>query len=58
MLMTNWMTTIPGIVTLLMVLWNAWQTKTINVEDLRQALVGLGLIFAKDFNVIGGTRSQ
>lgn len=52
-IMTNFLTTVPGTISLLIVLWNAWQTKTLNVEDLRQALVGIGLIFAKDFNVTG-----
>jgi len=50
------MTTIPGILSLLSVLWNAWQTKTVSWEDLQGALVGLGLIAAKDFNVTGGSR--
>lgn len=57
-MMTNWMTTIPGVLTLMGVIWNAWQTKTINVTDLQAALVGIGLIAAKDFNVVGGTRQQ
>lgn len=57
-MMTNWMTTVPGIVSLLVALWNMYQTKTIDVEILRQALVGIGLIAAKDFNVVGGTRQQ
>lgn len=57
-MMTNWMTTVPGILTLLGVLWNAWQTKTINIVDLQGALIGVGLIAAKDFNVVGGTRQQ
>lgn len=57
-MMTNWMTTIPGILTLLGVIWNAWQTKTINVPDLQAALIGIGLIAAKDWNVTGGTRDQ
>ena len=52
-IIANWMTTIPGIVTLVVAIWNMWQTKTIDVELLRQALVGVGLIVAKDFNVIG-----
>lgn len=52
-MMSNWMTTIPGVLTLLGVIWNAWQTKTINVADLQAALVGIGLIAAKDFNVTG-----
>jgi hypothetical protein len=52
-LLTNWMTTVPGVVSLLLALWNMWQTKTIDVEVLRQLLVGVGLIAAKDFNVVG-----
>jgi hypothetical protein len=56
--MQNWMTTIPGVLALVTVLWTAWQTKTLNWQDLQTALVGLGLVFAKDFNVTGGTRQQ
>jgi hypothetical protein len=56
-MMKNWMTTIPGIVSLLVACWNMYQSKTIDVETLRQALVGVGLIAAKDFNVTGGTKS-
>ena len=56
-MLNNWMTTIPGIIQLAIVLWNAWQTKTIDTETIRQALVGVGFIMAKDFNVVGGTRS-
>ena len=58
MLLTNWITTIPGILTLVMVLVNAWQTKTINWEDLQGALVALGLLAAKDWNVTGGSKAQ
>lgn len=57
-MMTNWMTTIPGVVSLLFALWNMWQTKTVDVETLRQALVGVGLIAAKDFNVTGSSVKQ
>lgn len=57
-MMTNWMTTIPGIITLIGVLFNAWSTKTLNWADLQGALVGIGLIAAKDFNVTGGDRHQ
>ena len=56
-MLKNWMTTIPGIFTLGAVIWNIYQTKTIDIETLRQALIGIGLIAAKDFNVVGGTRS-
>ena len=57
-MMKNWMTTVPGVLALMTVLWNAWQTKHINWEDLQGALVAVGLIAAKDWNVTGGDRSQ
>lgn len=57
-MLMNWMTTIPGVLALLTVLWNAWQTKTVNWEDLQGALVAIGLIAAKDWDVQGGTRNQ
>ncbi len=57
-MMKNWMTTVPGVLTLLGVLWNAWQTKTINIVHLQEALIGVGLIAAKDWNVTGGDKSQ
>ena len=56
MFLTNWMTTVPGILALLSVLWNAWQTKSLNWEELQAALIAVGLIAAKDFNVTGGSR--
>jgi hypothetical protein len=55
-MMKNWMTTIPGVMTLLMVLWNSWQTKTIDWNAIQTALVGIGLVAAKDFNVTGGIK--
>lgn len=57
-MITNWKTSLPGLVTLLIVVWNAWQTKTINVDDVVAALVGIGLIGAKDWNVTGGDKHQ
>lgn len=56
-MLTSWKTTIPGILALLAVAWNAYQTKTINVDDVIAALVGIGLVQAKDWNVTGGTKS-
>ena len=53
-MLTNWKTTVPGLLTLATVLWNAWQTKTLDWASLQAALVGIGLIAAKDFNVSGG----
>lgn len=49
----NWRTTIPGVITLVSVLFHAWQTKTIDWSSLQAALVGVGLLAAKDFNVTG-----
>jgi len=56
-MLTSWMTTVPGFLTLLGVLWNAWQTKTINISELQMALIGIGLVAAKDWNVTGGDKS-
>jgi hypothetical protein len=53
-MLKNWKTTIPGVLTLIGVLFNAWQTKTIDWTTLQGALVGVGLLAAKDFNVTGG----
>jgi len=58
MLLHNPYTSISGILALASVLWHAWQTKTVNWEDLQSALVGLGLLAAKDWNVTGGTKSN
>ena len=49
--MASWKTSSVGIIALLSVAWNAWQTKTISWPDLQNALVGLGLLAAKDWNV-------
>ena len=51
--MRNWKTTIPGLLNLGFVVYHIWQTKTIDAVALQQALVGAGLIAAKDFNVTG-----
>jgi len=56
-MLTNWMTTIPGVLLLLRTLWDAWTTKTVNWSELQDALIALGLIAAKDWNVTGGSRS-
>lgn len=57
-MLTNWMTTIPGILLLARVAWDAWTTKTINWNDLQNALIAIGLVAAKDFNVTGGSKAQ
>ena len=57
-MMTNWMTTVPGLIALASVIWHAWQSKTVNWDDLQNALVGLGLVAAKDWNVTGGSKVQ
>ena len=57
-MLTNWKTTIPGVIALVTVVWNTWQSKTLDWANLQNALVGLGLIAAKDWNVTGGTKGQ
>lgn len=52
-MLTSWKTTITGAIVLAGVAWNAYQTKTLNWADLQAALVGLGLVWAKDWNVTG-----
>ena len=52
-LITNWKTTIPGVITLIGVLFNIWQTKTVDWSTLQNALIAVGLVAAKDFNVTG-----
>ena len=54
----NWMTTLPGIFTLISVLAHAWQTKDVNWVDLQNALLCVGLVAAKDWNVTGGSKGQ
>lgn len=49
----NWKTTIPGFINLGLVVYHIWQTKTIDATTLQQALIGAGLVAAKDFNVTG-----
>lgn len=55
-MMKSYHTTIAGVLALVTVLWNAYQTKTVDWQDLQTALVGLGLVAAKDWNVTGGTK--
>lgn len=55
-MLTNWMTTVPGVLLLLRTLWDAWSTKTINWAELQDGLIAIGLISAKDWNVTGGSR--
>ena len=47
----NLLTTIPGIITLISVAYQAWETKTLDWPALQNALIGIGLVAAKDFNV-------
>lgn len=49
--MASWKTTITGLILLSSVLWDAYQSKTLSWPDLQNALVALGLLAAKDFNV-------
>lgn len=55
-LMVNWQTSIPGFLSLAMAFWDMWATKTINVDVIKEVIIGLGLVAAKDWNVTGGTK--
>lgn len=55
---SNWKTSLTGILALFTVAWNSWQTKTIDWANLQTALIGVGLLAAKDWNVTGGTKGQ
>ena len=57
-MLTNWKTTIPGVIALVTVVWNTWQSKTLDWANLQNALIGLGLVAAKDWNVTGGSKPQ
>lgn len=57
-MLNNLKTTVPGILTLVIIAWNAWQTKTISVPDVLAALAGIGLTQAKDWNITGGSIKQ
>lgn len=57
-MLTNWKTSLPGFIALVIVVFNSWQTKTINVDEVVAALVGIGLVQAKDWNVTGGDKHQ
>jgi len=50
-MLKSWKTTVPGLVNLGIVVWHIWQTKTIDATTLQQALIGAGLVAAKDFDV-------
>ena len=50
-------TTTAGVAKLVLVLYTVWQTRTVNWDELVDALVGIGLVGAKDFYVTGGVKS-
>lgn len=50
-MLKSWKTTVPGLINLGLVVYHIWQTKTIDATTLQQALIGAGLVAAKDFNV-------
>ncbi len=55
-ILANPITTTAGVAKLVLVLYTVWQTRTVNWDDLVDALVGVGLVGAKDFNVTGGVK--
>ena len=56
-ILTNWQTSIPGILILVQAVYSAITTKTLDWALIQQGLVALGLIAAKDWNVTGGNKS-
>jgi hypothetical protein len=56
--MKSWKTTIGGILTLAATVFNIATTGAIGPQDVAAITGGIGLIFAKDHNVTGGTTQQ
>lgn len=56
--MKNWKTSVTGILAIIGAVWHAYTTGTVGGEDIATVLTGVGLIFAKDLNVTGGTKQQ
>ena len=54
----NWKTSATGIAAVLGAIAHMLTTRTIGAEDITAIFTGVGLIFAKDGNVTGGTVSQ
>ena len=57
-MLKNWQTTLSGVTGLVALVAKCVAAKAINAEDFAAASICIGLIFAKDGNVTGGTRQQ
>ena len=56
--MVNWKTKLGGIIGVGIVIFKLIGGQTLVTEDYAALSVGLGLLFAKDHNVTGGTKPQ
>jgi uncharacterized membrane protein YgaE (UPF0421/DUF939 family) len=54
----NWKTTGSGVGVIVTAVVAMWQSKSISSEGITAIFAGLGLIFAKDGNVTGGSSPQ
>lgn len=55
-MLNNWKTTITGILTILTAVWTMICNGAADTGSVSAIVAGLGLIFAKDSNVTGGTK--
>lgn len=56
MIFKNWITTLAGILALLLAVLHCYEAGKLDLMCIQQVLLGGGLIAAKDFNVTGGTK--
>lgn len=56
--MKNWKTTLAGVAGLISVISKVVGEGKITADDVALALAALGLLFAKDCNVTGGTLTK
>lgn len=54
----NWKTSAAGLATLFATVAHIISTKTVDATDFTGIMTGIGLVFAKDGNVTGGTVQQ
>lgn len=54
----NWKTTGTGIGAIATAVISMWTTKSVSPDSIMAIFAGLGLIFAKDGNVTGGSVKQ
>ena len=57
-MMNNWKTTLAGIASLVTVAFSFVNNGNVSGTDIAAITAALGLLFAKDHNVTGGTKQQ